>query len=165
MIVRDARVADADEIAGITNAIIRDTLITFTTAERQPSDIAEEITHRGNAFWVAEADGHVMGFATYSAFRGGPGYRYTAEHSIQIADAARGQGVGRALMQRLEQGAIQNGIHVLVAGISSANPGAVSFHAALGFRQVGHMPGVGFKSGQWLDLVLMQKNLAAHTKA
>ncbi len=160
MRVRQAQPADAAEIALITNAIIRDTLVTFTTDERSVESIADDIRARGAAFLVAEDQGRVIGFATYAPFRSGPGYAKCREHSIQLADDARGRGVGRTLMGRLQQVAGSEGVHVLVAGISSANPGAIAFHSALGFSEVGRMPEVGHKWGQYLDLVLMQKILS-----
>lgn len=43
----------------------------------------------------------------------------------------------------------------------AANPGAVRFHPQLGYRHSGHLGEVGFKAGQWLDLIFMQKNLGA----
>lgn len=160
MIIRQATVEDAPAITEIANAIIRDTLVTFTTDERSVEKVTAEIETRGPVFLVAERDGVVEGFATYSLFRSGPGYAQCREHSIQLAPEARGQGTGRALMQALETIAKTNNVHVLVAGISSANPAAIAFHSAIGFKQVGHMPEVGFKWGQRLDLVLMQKILA-----
>lgn len=160
MKIRPAQIKDADAIAGITNAIIRETLITFTTSDRTIDSIAVDIETRGAAYLVAEQDGQAIGFATYGPFRGGPGYARTMEHSIQLAPEARGQGVGQRLMTELELVAVGQGIHVLVAGVSSANPGGVAFHRHCGFEEVGRMPEVGRKWGQWLDLVLMQKILA-----
>ncbi len=159
MNIRQAVAEDAPEIAAIANAIIRDTLITFTTDERSVESVAAEIETRGPAFLVAERNGEVQGFATYGTFRAGPGYAQCCEHSIQLVQQARGQGMGRALMQALEDIAAASKVHVLVAGISSANPAAIAFHSAIGFEQVGRMPEVGFKWGQRLDLVLMQKIL------
>ncbi|MCX8954073.1 GNAT family N-acetyltransferase [Ruegeria sp. NA] len=161
MNIRPATASDAPAIARITNAIIRDTLVTFTTDERSAAQIAEDIKARAPGFLVAEHDSHVIGFATYGPFRTGPGYAQTCEHTIQLSPDAWGKGVGRALMSELEEIAQAQGVHVLVAGISSANPGAEAFHAALGYSKVGVMPEVGFKFGQRLDLVLMQKILGA----
>lgn len=159
MIIRPAQVLDAPAIADITNAIIRDTLITFTTDQRNVESITEDISGRGPAFLVAEQHDKVLGFATYAPFRPGPGYAQCREHSIQLTSAARGQGVGRALMNALEKVARTQQVHVLVAGISSANPDAIAFHTAMGFAETGRMPEVGFKWGKRLDLVLMQKIL------
>ena len=159
MNIRQARAHDASAIAAIANVIIRDTLVTFTTDERSVESVVAEIETRGPAFLVAERSGAVEGFATYGTFRSGPGYAQCREHSIQLAPEARGQHVGRSLMEALEAIAREDNVHVLVAGISSANPAAIAFHKAIGFKQVGRMPEVGFKWGQRLDLVLMQKIL------
>lgn len=160
MTIRAATATDAPAIAALWNGMIRDTLATFTTQEKTDADIATLIAARADAFWVSSDQGKVQGFVTYGVFRSGPGYGATAEHTIILAPSAQGQGVGRALMTTAEQAAHSQGKHVLVAAISSANPGAVRFHAALGFTQSGHMPQVGRKAGQWLDLILMQKTLA-----
>ena len=158
--IRQARTGDAPEICAITNAVIRDTMITFTTTQRSAADIAADIALRRAGFQVAGADGQVVGFATFYPFRAGPGYARTRELTIQLAARARGRGLGRALMQKLEQVALAQGAHVLVTGISGANPQGIAFHAACGFDEVGRMPDVGFKAGQKLDLILMQKLLS-----
>jgi len=159
MTIRQARMDDAADICTITNAVIRDTVITFTTKERSEADIGADIALRWRAFQVAESGGEVVGFASFFPFRNGPGYARTSEMTIHLAENARGQGLGRALLQKLEQVAVEQGVHVLVAGISGANPQGIAFHAACGYLEVGRMAEVGFKAGQTLDLVLMQKIL------
>lgn len=163
MIIRSARAADAAAICGIWNRIIRDSLVTFTTDEKSEASVAADLSEGGDAFLVAETAGEVAGFATFGAFRSGPGYAFTAEHSIQLAPGARGRGIGRALMARLEEVASAAGVHSLIAGVSGANPGGIAFHAAIGFAEVARLPEVGFKNGRWLDLVLMQKFLPTVT--
>ncbi|EEX08064.1 putative phosphinothricin N-acetyltransferase [Ruegeria lacuscaerulensis ITI-1157] len=93
MIVRPARTQDAVAIAAITNQVVRDTLVTFTTQERSPASIAEDIAARGPAFQVAERGNQVVGFATYGRFRTGPGYDATREHTIMLDPQAQGRGV------------------------------------------------------------------------
>ncbi|MEO0401904.1 MAG: N-acetyltransferase family protein [Pseudomonadota bacterium] len=158
--IRAATEADAPWIAEIWNAIIADTLITFTTDPKSVDAVRQMIAER--PVLVLPDSG---GFATYGPFRGGPGYAATIEHTVLLAPKTRGQGQGRALMAALIKTAQEAGHHVMVAGISGANPGAIAFHAALGFEQVAHMPEVGRKSGQWLDLVLMQKTLGSLASA
>ncbi|MGJ8544775.1 MAG: GNAT family N-acetyltransferase [Sulfitobacter sp.] len=152
--IRAAREDDAAGIADLWNGMIRSSLATFTSDEKSVADVAGLIAARPGAFWVADAG---AGFITWGAFRGGPGYQHTAEHSI--ITARPGQGVGRALLQHGLAAAGAQGVHVMVAAISGANPGAQAFHARHGFAEVGRMPQVGRKSGRWLDLILMQKLL------
>ncbi|MEE4189810.1 MAG: N-acetyltransferase family protein [Roseobacter sp.] len=157
--IRPAQKSDAPDIAWLWNRMIRDTLATFTTIEKTVSDVEAIVKARQGSFWVYEAAERIAGFATFGPFRAGPGYAATCEHSVIVAPHAARSGIGSALMEALCTAARGQGLHVMVAAISSANPAAVAFHANLGFVEVGRMPQVGRKSGQFLDLILMQKML------
>lgn len=138
--------------------MIRDTMFTFTSAEKTLEEVAVLIDERSEAFWVAEAD-CVAGFVTFGPFRAGLGYVRTVEHTVIVAKHFEGRGIGASLMAQAEKAAQDQGVHVMVAGISGANEAAVTFHSKLGFVQTGRMPEVGRKQGKWLDLILMQKSL------
>ena len=158
MTVRPATAADAPAIAAIRAPLIRDTEVTFASAVKSPGDVAAMIAERP-LFLVAETGGGLAGFATYAPFRPGTGYAHTMEHTVILAEQARGRGLGRALMTALEDHARAQGAHVMVAAISSGNPSAIAFHARLGYAETGTMPEVGRKFGKWLTLHLMQKRL------
>ncbi len=155
--IRQTRPIDALPIALIWNRIIRDTTATFTTTEKTAQAVAEAMGQQ--PFLVIERGGRVAGFATYAPFRAGPGYAYTMEHSIHLAEDARGQGLGKALLQALERHARQAGVQHLIAGIAGENEAAAAFHDAMGYTQVGRLSQVGWKFGRWHDLILMQKIL------
>lgn len=162
--IRAAEAADAPAIAAIWNPIIRETAVTFNSVEKSiPSLIAllEEKAALGHPFLLAEEAGRILGFATYGAFRGGVGYRRIAEHTILLVPEAQGRGAGRRLMAALEEKALAQGIASLMAGVSGENPGGIGFHRAIGFVEVGRIPQAGWKFERWMDLVLMQKRLAA----
>lgn len=46
-------------------------------------------------------------------------------------------------------------------GQGDANRGSIALHARMGFTRIGALRAVGFKHGQWLDTVLMQRTLGA----
>lgn len=156
MIVRDGAAADADAIASFWNPLIRETVITFSTTEYTPTDIAGMIAERPR-FLVAEIDGNVGGFATYKQFRAGNGYAHSFEHSIIVDPRLHRVGIASVLMDALESAAIEDGVHVLVGGVTGSNTAAVKFHEARGYTLAGVLPQTGWKFGQWLDLHLMQK--------
>lgn len=154
--IRPATPHDAQAITDIWNAVIRDTTITFNPDEKSCAEVAA-LTAQGCLVWQ-ESD-RILGFARYFQFRGGAGYRFTAEHTIMLHADGQARGGGRALMQAICAHAKAAGIHTLFAGCSGENPGAVQFHAAQGFETVATLREVGFKFGRWIDLVLMQKRL------
>ena len=160
--IRRATPQDAAAIAGIWNPYIRDSAVTFNSAEKPVDEVAALIRDRdaaGFATFVAEGAGGIAGFASYSQFRGGVGYARSMEHTVLLSPAARGKGFGRALMQAVEDHARAGGAHCLFAGVSAENPEGRAFHARLGFAEAAILRAVGFKFGRYMDLVLMQKFL------
>lgn len=109
---------------------------------------------------VAEIDGRVAGYASYSQWRPHQGYRLTVEHSVYVVEEFRGRGVATALMNALVSRAKDEGRHVMIAGICSTNTGSIGLHERLGFTTVAVVPEVGRKFGRWLDLTLMRLPLA-----
>ncbi|WP_299848516.1 GNAT family N-acetyltransferase [uncultured Roseovarius sp.] len=162
MIIRDARADEAAQIVAYWNPQIRDTTVTFTTQEKDPDQLARDIDMRqaeGKAFLVACDGVKILGHATYFQFRSGPGYGHTMEHTVILDPDAWGCGVGRALMDALEDHARHAGHHSMIAGISGDNSGGAAFHDRIGYRYVATLPEAGFKFGRWIDLVVMQKLL------
>ncbi|MCR8722973.1 GNAT family N-acetyltransferase [Frigidibacter sp. ROC022] len=160
--IRPARAEDVPALLALWNPVIRDTIVTFSSEEKTADSLSAMIAARhaaGRAFFVAEVDGVAQGLATYDQFRGGNGYAHAMEHTVILADAARGRGLGRALVAAVEDHARAAGHHAMMAGVSAENAAGVAFHGRLGYREVGRLPEVGRKFGRWLDLVLMQKLL------
>jgi L-amino acid N-acyltransferase YncA len=75
-----------------------------------------------------------------------------------------GRGIGtrllEALVVRCEMGPWRQMLAVIG---NSGNSGSINLHRRLGFRSVGTLKSVGFKLGQWVDTVLMQRDLGAGT--
>ena len=100
--------------------------------------------------------GELMGFASYGPFRAWPAYKYTVEHSVYVARAFRGQGIGKRLLQEIVNAARQQDYHVLVGGIDSQNAVSIRLHERIGFQHAGTIRQAGFKFGRWLDLAFYQ---------
>lgn len=158
-IIRPAHQDDAWAIAEIHDHYVNETLATLDKHGKSPS-LWEDDINMGPPFFAVEHEGRVLGFATYAGpYRRGEGDAASAELAIYLAPESRGQGLGRGLMQVLEKAALRKGVEVLTLGISSANPEAIAFCAALGYSETGCLPRVTRKFGQRLDLLLMQKTL------
>ncbi|RYF61956.1 MAG: N-acetyltransferase family protein [Comamonadaceae bacterium] len=136
---------------------------TFETTPPTEADMSArraDVLARGMPYLVAEQGGQVLGFAYCNWFKPRPAYRFSAEDSIYVADAARGMGLGRTLLAALCDAAESAGVRKLLAVIGdSANGGSVGVHRSAGFTEIGVMRSVGWKFGAWRDVVLMEKTL------
>ncbi|MBS9476836.1 GNAT family N-acetyltransferase [Ancylobacter radicis] len=162
MILRDATADDLPGILDIYNhAVLHSTAIWNDT----PADLANRSAwladRRAKSYPVIVAtEGEtVLGYASFGDFRPFDGFRISVEHSVYVAEAARGHGIGGRLVEALFEPARAIGKKVMIGGITGGNAPSLALHARLGFVETARMPGIGTKFGQRLDLVFMQKDL------
>jgi phosphinothricin acetyltransferase len=162
----EIRPARADDIPEIQAIYAHHVLHGAGTFEETPPSI-EEMTERyqgivshGWTYIVATDPTGVVGYAYFSQLRPRSAYRFCAEDSIYVRDDVRGQGVGKALVQRLLDEAERAGFRQMIAVIGdSDNVGSIGVHASLGFQRVGLLRASGFKFNRWVDTVYMQRPL------
>lgn len=119
-----------------------------------------DVLAKGLPHLVASRGAEVLGFAYAGAFRPRPAFRFLAEDSVYIHTDHAGQGMGRALLAELLRHCEALGIRQMLAVIGdSANASSIGLHRSLGFEQSGILKASGWKHGQWLDTVFMQKAL------
>ena len=99
----------------------------------------------------------VLGWAALSPVSARRVYRGVAEVSVYVAAAARGCGVGKALLQALVQEAEVNGVWTLQAGIFPENKASIALHQSCGFRKVGVRQRIGKLGDTWRDVLLLER--------
>ena len=130
--------ADASALIDLLDMYARDPMggseaLDEQVKERLCRDLAN---HPGAASWIAYVDGKPAGllnaFTGYSTFKARP---LMNVHDIAVAPAYRGQGVGQALLDALEQHARQLGCCKLTLEVLSGNQIAQRSYEHFGFEQ------------------------------
>ncbi len=102
-------------------------------------------------------EGTLLGWAALSPISSRAVYAGVAEISIYVAEHARGQGVGRALLNAMITAAEAAGIWTLQAGIFPENVASLALHQRGGFRMVGRRQRIGRYHGTWRDVLLLER--------
>lgn len=114
--------------------------------------------HRPDCRLVALVDGVVMGWVALSAYSARVVYRGVAWESVYVDAAARGQGIGRSLLQAVITAADEAGYWTLMAGIQAENKASLALHERAGFRRLGVQERIGQDAtGTWRDVILMER--------
>ena len=157
--IRSAVAGDAAAINDIYNHYVLHSTCTY---QEEPETLDERrrwlAAHTGaHVVRVAvESDGTVVGWASLSAYHPRSAYRFTAENSIYLRHDRLGRGLGSQLLGDLITQARKGGFHSIIAGASADQQASVALHRRAGFVPVSHLRQVGFKFGQWLDVVYLQ---------
>jgi L-amino acid N-acyltransferase YncA len=174
MRIRLATAADAAAVRAIYGPVIENTAISFELVVPSEDEMAARITDRQpeHPWLVAEGEdglhgraghgaGHrVLGYTYAGRFSGRAAYDWSVETSVYLAEAARGQGVGRALYAALLSLLTAQGYRQAMGGIALPNEASVRLHEGCGFTLVGVYRAVGWKFGAWHDVAWWQRPLA-----
>lgn len=162
------RPADGRDLPAVT-AIYADAVVRgLGTFEETPPGLAEmterfhTLTAARLPYLVADDGGTLVGFCYAGPFRPRSAYRHTVEDSIYVVDGQRGRGVGRQLLSGLIDACTAIGKRQMIAVVGdSSNTASVMLHRRMDFRLAGLLYAVGYKSGNWVDCVMMQRALGS----
>jgi ribosomal-protein-alanine N-acetyltransferase len=116
--------------------------------------VAAELAAPDRRYFAAEADGQVIGYA--GIFLGPPAAEVM---TVAVDPAARGRGVGRALMNVLLAAARQAGLREVRLTVAEGLEPATSLYRSLGFEPVGRLRGYYQPSGR--DGLVLRARLPA----
>jgi phosphinothricin acetyltransferase len=84
-------------------------------------------------------------------------YAGVIEHSVYVAPARHGGGIGAALLAALTGSAEAAGIWTIQSGVFPENTASLRLHERAGFRVVGTRERIGCHHGRWRDTVLIER--------
>ena len=99
----------------------------------------------------------VLGWAALSPVSKRSCYAGVAEAGIYVAEAARSQGVGRALLQALIASSEAQGIWTLQGITFPENSASLALQQRCGFRVVGRRERIANHHGVWRDTILTER--------
>ena len=153
--LRDLRLDDWPEVSRIYAEGIATRNATFET--EVPSWETWNEAHLPHHRFVAEMSGEVVGWIAAVPVSNRCCYAGVAEISAYVAEPARGQGVGAALLERLIDSSEEAGIWTLETGVFPENEPSLKLLKRFGFREVGVRERLGQMDGVWRDVVLLER--------
>ncbi|MES2739647.1 MAG: N-acetyltransferase family protein [Pseudomonadota bacterium] len=168
------RLATLDDLAAIVTIYNSTVASREVTADTEPVSVQSRLawfhehTPERRPLWVIEkadaAEAHapaaVLGWMSYSNFYGRPAYSGTAELSIYIAEAWRGQGIGRYCLEQAIAFAPGIAVHTLLGFIFGHNQPSLALFAKFGFATWAELPKVANLDGIERDLIILGKRVA-----
>ncbi|HEX7221951.1 MAG TPA: GNAT family N-acetyltransferase [Candidatus Limnocylindrales bacterium] len=147
---------DADRVLGIYGEGIATGNATLETAV--PDWRRWNATHRRECRFVARIGGDIVGWTAIGSYSSRDVYAGVAWESVYVAAAARGRGVGGALLRALIRASEAAGVWTLIAGVLVENEASLALHERAGFRRIGVQERLGRDAaGRWRDVVLLER--------
>jgi len=156
--LRSMTPADAESVLVIYQAALDggDASFETTAPDWLAFDAGRLPAHR----WVAVDGGRILGWVAVTRVSPRPVYAGVVEHSVYVDAAARGRGVGRALLTQLIESTEAAGIWTIQSGIFPENRASLALHAAAGFRVIGTRERIGRHHGRWRDVLMLERRSA-----
>lgn len=158
--------ADSGPMLEIYTPYVLKTPVTFEIDVPTPAQFSERILKISATYpWVAcEIDGRMAGYAYAAQHHERAAYQWSVNLSVYIEDRYQRKGLGRVLYSTLFDILGHLGYYTGLACITSPNPQSEKFHEAFGFKPVGIYHNVGFKLGEWHDVIWYELPLREPSK-
>ncbi|HET6668124.1 MAG TPA: GNAT family N-acetyltransferase [Intrasporangium sp.] len=147
---------DADEVIRIYQLGIDGRLATFETEAPTWAEFDASRLPR-HRFVALDDHGVVLGWVAVTPVSSRQAYAGVVEHSVYVDPAARGRGVGGALLDAVIASTEAAGIWTIQSGIFPENAASLALHRRAGFREVGVRRRIAQLDGRWRDVVLVER--------
>ncbi|MCW2835300.1 MAG: ywnH [Nocardioides sp.] len=107
--------------------------------------------------WVAVLDNQVVGWTGVTPVSSRECYAGVGESSVYVAEAARGRGVGKALLFTQVVEADKAGLWTLQTSIFPENRASLALHHSAGYRTLAVRTRIAQLDGIWRDTVLLER--------
>jgi phosphinothricin acetyltransferase len=161
--VRNATLRDAASIAEIYNQGIEDRIATYETERRSAEEQQARLRTIAGRYptVVAQINGEIVGWAGAGPYRARECYRGIGEFSMYVRRDWRGRGVGDLLLAALISEAERLGLWKLLSRVFLFNEASRVLCRKHGFREVGVYKRHARLDGRWLDVVIVERLIAA----
>lgn len=157
-VIRDATPQDAERIAAIYNQAVASGNVTMDEHFWRAADVQSwmaDLQPREGVLVLEDARG-IVGWSRYLRYSPRAGYRFSAETATYLDKDRRGQGHGTRLKQATIERCRRLGYHHLVAKIAADNAVSLHYNRRLGYEVVGTQREIGYRNGQWVDMIILQ---------
>ena len=156
-----AAATDAYAIAGIYNIGIAERSATFDTDEVSAESVRSWLADERQPVLVAELEGSAVGWTRVIRSSERCALSGVGEYTIYLRPAARGRGIGRQLLESLVTAAERAGYWKLQGRLFTSNAASIAVARRCGFREVGIYERHGRLDGEWKDVLVVERLLAA----
>jgi phosphinothricin acetyltransferase len=151
------RMADKDgpEVLAIYGEGIAGRESTFETYV--PSWEQWDAAHLPTCRFVAKSEGVLLGWAALGRTSSRQCYAGVAEVSVYVRSSTRGQGVGRALLEKIITESESAGFWTLQGSTFPENTASLRLQSRCGFREIGRRERIAKLDGVWRDTILTER--------
>jgi ribosomal protein S18 acetylase RimI-like enzyme len=163
MIIRQATVNDAKQVADLMNSVIVEgkyTLFDRPFSEQEEKDFIRSLGGR-SALYIAEIDGNIVGVQSIDLFSTvANSVSHVATMGTWLRSDFRGRGFGRSLAEESFTFARNHGYSKIVIQVLADNEQALRFYRSLGFRDIGLAKEHVRLADKFHDEIYLEKGLA-----
>ena len=155
---REATPADGAAIAEVYNASIVAGGATMDQETKNAEYFGKQLENFSprEAILLLERGTDVQGWGIIKKYSDRTGYRFCCETAVYLRRDLTGRGLGTRVKLALIERCRRYGYHHLVAKIFADNVGSIEYNKKLGYEVVGIQKEIGYASGRWQDVVIMQ---------
>ena len=159
------RIATRDDLARIVEIYNSTVASRMVTADLEPVTTQsrvrwfEEHSPDFRPLWVAQCDGELAGWLSFSSFYGRAAYDKTVEISVYVDERFRGRGLGAYLLGAAIAHAPSIRADTLLGFIFGHNIPSLRLFEKFGFARWAHLPGVALLDDVERDLVIVGRRV------